>query len=510
MMTEVDHDDDEVVTLLEKKESENKRWKNDGCIRTQFIAPKLFYFFFFSAQGSLMPYLALYYKQLRLSAAEAGVVSGAKMYAAFLIIPLWSMLVDKFKVGKLVFIMSSTALMATMLIISMAPANICMTRHDRTRRDGLANDVPVFNYSPSMYNVGDVNTEFGSRYLSEPEIEDQTLMLSSKTGSFGHTELFIFFLIVTICGTLFSCPCLSLADSATVDLLARNSETHKYGNQRLFGSIGNGLAAFIVGASISQTDLCPGEERKVNYYWCFYTFAVFMFLSIIAGSRLQFNSRTDSKQATTRVCASLRHVLVNANYLIFLFTVFFDGMAMSFIKAFLFWFLKDLGGTQFLFSVITAVNCSVEVLVYFFSSYLIQRLGSVRVLCIGLLCYTVRFSFYTCMVKPWLVLVVEPLSGITTAALWAAIMSHVGDTAAKDSAFTLQGVIHSLHWGLGHGSGSVLGGILVHNIGPRNTFALFAIISAMNFLIYILVIYCYRENKKQKQDEDLLQNDLKE
>ncbi|XP_028415368.1 major facilitator superfamily domain-containing protein 6-like [Dendronephthya gigantea] len=476
MMSEVDHDDDEVVTLLEEKES------------------------------SLMPYLALYYKQLRLSAAEAGVVSGAKMYLAFLIIPLWSMLVDKFKVGKLVFIMSATALMATMLIISMAPANICMARQDRTRRDGLANV-----YSPSsMYNVGDVNTEFGSTYLSEPEIEDQTLMLLSKTGSFGHTELFIFLLLVTICGTLFSCPCLSLADSATMDLLARNSETHKYGNQRLFGSIGNGLAAFIVGASISQTDLCPGEERKVNYYWCFYTFAVFMFLSIIAGSRLQFNSRTDSKQATTRVCASLRHVLVNANYLIFLFTVFFDGMAMSFIEAFLFWFLKDLGGTQFLFSVITAVNCSVEVLVYFFSSYLIKRLGSVRVLCIGLLCYTVRFSFYACMVKPWLVLVVEPLSGITTAALWAAIMSHVGVTAAKDSAITLQGVIHSLRWGLGHGSGSVLGGILVHTIGPRNTFALFAIISAINFLIYMLVLYCCRENKKQRQDEDLLQNDLKE
>ena len=441
MMKEVDHDDGEVVSLLEEEEKDNKRWTNGGCISPKFIAPKLFYFFFFSAQGSLMPYLALYYKQLRLTAAEAGLVSGAKMYVAFLIIPLWSILVDKFKVGKLVFIMSTAALIATMLTISMAPADICIARHKTSRRSSLTMDFTAHKDNlSSEYYIGETSNELESSYQSsEPGFEDQSLMLSSETGSFGHFDLFLFLLLVTVCGTVFSCPCLSLADAATVDLLARNSETHKYGQQRLWGSIGNGLAAFIVGSSISQSNLCPGEERQVNYYWCFYIYAVFLFLSIIAGSRLQFSSRTDSSQGSTRVCSSLRQVLANSNYLIFLFTVFFDGVAMSFIKAFLFWFLKDLGGSQFLFSVITAVNCSTEVLMYFFSSYLIKRLGSIRVLCIGLLCYTVRFSFYTFMVKPWLVLVVEPLSGITTAALWAAIMSHVGVTAVKDSAVTLQG-----------------------------------------------------------------------
>jgi Na+/melibiose symporter-like transporter len=432
MMKEVDHNDDEVVSLLEEEEKENRRWTNGGCIRPQFIAPKMFYFLFFSAQGSLMPYLALYYKQLRLTAAEAGLVSGAKMYVAFLIIPLWSMLVDKFKVGKLVFIMSTTALIATMLTISMAPANTCGAKHGTSRRSALTMDFSLYN--------DNLSSEYYTEHYqsSEPNFSDHSLMLSSNSGSFGHADLFLFLFLVTVCGTVFSCPCLSLADSATVDLLVRNSEEHNYGKQRLWGSIGNGLAAFIVGSSISQTNLCPGEERQVNYYWCFYIYAVFLFLSIIAGSRLQFNSRTDS-HGSTRVCSSLRQVLANANYLVFLFTVFFDGVAMSFIKAFLFWFLKDLGGSQLLFSAITAVNCSVEVLMYFFSSYLIKRLGSIRVLCIGLLCYSVRFLFYTFLVKPWLVLVIEPLSGITTAALWAAIMSHVGVTAVKDSAVTLQG-----------------------------------------------------------------------
>ena len=88
MMKEVGHDDHEVVSLLDDKEKADDRPHNGRCrVNRQLVAPKLFYFLFFSAQGSLMPYLALYYKQLRLSAAEVGIVSGTKMYVAFLVIP---------------------------------------------------------------------------------------------------------------------------------------------------------------------------------------------------------------------------------------------------------------------------------------------------------------------------------------------------------------------------------------------------------------------------------------
>lgn len=442
MMKEVDNDDREIVSLLEKEEKDSY----GSCVNRQFIAPKLFYFLFFSAQGSLTPYLALYYKQLRLTAAEAGLVSGAKMYVAFLIIPLWSILVDKFKIGRLVFIMSTTALIVTMLTISMAPANVCEIQTTTTsERNSPFDEIPVLNQTmDSKYFSVQQNDRFLShdpREVATFDPHSLTLALNGSHSSDSHYNLFLFLFLVTVCGTVFSCPCLSLADSATVELLAKNSESHKYGNQRLWGSIGNGLAAFIVGATISRTNLCPGEQKEVNYYLCFYIFSVFLFLSIIAGSRLQFNSKEESScnNDSTQLLVSLRRVLANVNYLVFLFTVFFDGVAMSFIKTFLFWHLKDLGGSQFLFSVISAVNCSVEVLMYFFASSLIKRLGNIRVLYIGLLCYTVRLSYYTFIEKPWLVLIVEPLSGITTAALWSAIMSHVGITAMKESAFTLQG-----------------------------------------------------------------------
>ena len=64
------------------------------------------------------------------------------------------------------------------------------------------------------------------------------------------------------------------------------------------------------------------------------------------------------------------------------------------------------------------------------------------------------------------------------------------------------GVIHCLHWGLGHGSGQVIGGLLVHNLGSRKTFALFAFISALNFVLYLLVLRCKRTIKGQKQEEN--------
>ena len=450
MMKEVEHDDQEVVSLLEDQEDADGKpaaSRNYGNLSTrrQFIATKLFYFLFFAAQGSLMPYLALYYKQLRLTAAETGIVSGATMYIAVLIIPLWSMHVDKFKVGKLVFLMSTTALMVKMLTISMAPADVCEVEHEKmtkersTLNSDLPNGPPYSNYSA----VGLQHFGLVSRDVSDQAVPFvQPLTLAINGSDYSHFNLFLFLLLVTIGGTIVSCPCLSLVDTATVELLARNSETHNYGRQRLWGSIGNGLASFIVGASISKTNLCPEGEKQVNYYLCFYIYAVFLFFAIIVGSRLQFNSKTESSPHNTgssRIFSTLRHVIVNANYIIFLITVFFDGVAMSFIKTFLFWFLKDFGGTQFLFSVMSAVNCSIEVLMYFLSSVFIKRFGSIRVIFVALLCYAARFFFYAFVQNPWLVLAIEPLSGITTAALWSAIMSHVGVTAMKESVVTLQG-----------------------------------------------------------------------
>ena len=51
---------------------------------------KLFYFFFFSAFGSLFPLMGVYFKQLGMDAAQAGFLSGIRPIIEYLATPFWN------------------------------------------------------------------------------------------------------------------------------------------------------------------------------------------------------------------------------------------------------------------------------------------------------------------------------------------------------------------------------------------------------------------------------------
>merc|ERR1739848_444484 len=159
-----------------------------------------------------------------------------------------------------------------------------------------------------------------------------------------------------------------------------------------------------------------------------------------------------------------------------LLTAFVIGLSMSVMKTFLFWHLKDLGGTQMLFSLIPAVNTCSDVFMYFYSATVISRYGHVKVLYMSLICYSIRLAFYGFLRRPWFVLAVEPLSGITTAASWAAMTSYVGVSSTPEVATTMQGLLHGVHWGLGHGIVELVSGYMVAALGASQTFICFSVL----------------------------------
>lgn len=58
-------------------------------------------------------------------------------------------------------------------------------------------------------------------------------------------KAFFLLLLLIIIGEFFSAPAITLADSAVITLLGEDAD--KYGHQRMFGSLGWGLAMFFVG-----------------------------------------------------------------------------------------------------------------------------------------------------------------------------------------------------------------------------------------------------------------------
>ena len=211
-----------------------------------------------------------------------------------------------------------------------------------------------------------------------------------------------------------------------------------------------------------------------------------MTTALLVATQFKFSEGEKAAQERVGLRVGLQ-ALRSTKYLMFLFTALYLGFLMAFIKTFLFWHLKDLGGPQLLFSVISAVNCFAEVSMYFMSSRLIECIGHAKVLYLGLICYAIRLLYYASISNPWLVLPVEILPGITTAAVWAACLSYVSRNSIPGAKTTMQCILHGVHWGLGYGAGEIIGGLLVHRFGAPVTFIIFGLLCVVILVVYVLI-----------------------
>ncbi|XP_066935652.1 major facilitator superfamily domain-containing protein 6-like [Clytia hemisphaerica] len=471
-------------------------------VNRQLLLSKGYYFCFFSAWGSLLPYLALYFKQLMLTPSQVGVIMGLKPFVQFLATPVWGALVDKFHIHRFALVISMIALITSTFALSLVPGPkqqpIILEKHcNRTDRD-MNDEMSSLVGEPEIDKMV-LNDNTQDYYFSkdpDPWPLDFITNLSEEIYQkykIDATQTFTSLFLITLFGNVIASPALALVDTATLTMLGK--ESHRYGKQRLTGSLGWGMGAFIVGASLKTTHRCAISKNRevVDFIPSFYVFAVLMSLGLIISLKLHFNAK--KKAAQKRSLSVGLVALKQPTYLMFLFTALYLGFLMAFIKTFLFWHLKDLGGTQLLFSVISAVNCVAEVSMYFLSERLIKKIGEVRVLYLGLLCYSVRLFYYAVIPNTWMVLAVELLPGITTAAVWAACLSYVSKNSRPGAQTTMQCILHGVHWGLGYGAGEVIGGILVHHYGAPKTFVLFGCLCIVIFFIYLLINYIWRNSE---------------
>eukprot|EP00112_Aurelia_sp_Birch-Aquarium-sp1_P001757 Seg1190.11 transcript_id=Seg1190.11/GoldUCD/mRNA.D3Y31 product="Major facilitator superfamily domain-containing protein 6" protein_id=Seg1190.11/GoldUCD/D3Y31 len=510
-----EEDDSDRLSTTDERKRDNRRCPQ---VNRKLLLPKAFYYCFFSAWGSLLPYLALYFKQLLLTPSQVGILMGLKPFVNFLATPVWGAIVDKFHIHKFAMVVSMIALITATFAQCLVPGpeqqKVVINNHcnrtelsdfmqmtgqeiDKMVLPGAESETDSLSFFFSKARWPWV-MDFISTNLDQDPVHVKYKIDASKT----FTSLFL----ITLFGTLIASPALALVDTATLQMLGK--ETHRYGKQRLTGSLGWGMGAFIVGASLQTTHRCSLTKNReiVDYIPCFYVFAVLMTLGLVVSIKFKF--KVKNKGAAGTSLAVGLGALKSPTYVMFLFTALYLGFLMAFIKTFLFWHLKDLGGTQLLFSVISAVNCVAEVSMYFLSEKLIKKIGQIRVLYLGLICYSIRLFYYSVIPYTWLVLVVELLPGITTAAVWAACLSYVSLNSKPGAQTTMQCILHGVHWGLGYGAGEVIGGILVHHYGAPTTFVLFGILCIVVLLLYILINMIWGKKDKSHSRDDETQTDL--
>ena len=350
---------------------------------------KIFYFAFFAASASLLPFLVLFYKQLGLSGSQIGVLTAIPPFITLFAASFWGGLADATQQHrKLLFLALSGVIAMTLVILS----------------------------------------------------------LTTFLGLIAGVIAFAFFVA----------PIIPLVDHSALESLGERQS--QYGKLRLWGAIGWGLAAPLVG----------WLAERFSLGWIFYSYAIFMLIGLLVSFRLPI-SQTPLGQSFGQ---GMRLLLGTRQWLVFLALIFIIGLGAAVINNYLFLYMEQLGADKTLMGLALSAATLSETLVFLFSDRLLNRWDAYPILMLALAALAVRLLAYAITPNPWLILPVQLLHGLTFAAMWAAGVAYAHKIAPPGLGATAQGLMSGVAFGAAAAAGGLIGGLLYESIGLASTFGL--------------------------------------
>ena len=265
-----------------------------------------------------------------------------------------------------------------------------------------------------------------------------------------------------------------------------------YGIQRFVGNFGAIIFAPLGGYLI---DLQSEEGSKPDF-----TAAIYIYLALkLAAAFMILCIRLDFRAPGERILQNLAQVLRNVEVMVFLIQMMFAGTFWGFIEAFLFWYLDDLGASKFLMGWTVAVGMIVSLPFLVFSGPITDVIGHINVIVLGMVAYFVRLVGYSFLTDPVYVYPFEALEGFTMALMMTSAVTYVAKISTPATIASVMGIMGALFFGIGKGSGSLFGGLLMSYIGARNTFRYFAANAMVCALLYLIFQFCYVRPQRAKR-----------
>lgn len=473
-------------------------------IDRSLVVYKVFYFFYFAAMGSLLPYLALYFKHsLQLPAYLVGIVIGIRPFCLFVSAPILGTIADKYSKVRAVLVVALFAYVVSSLVVTVVPpvSMSCLSEvnkklnvtknetqnihgnHTTKQENVLKNAIRKHKLEQKAHKHIEIKERGNTDLWKQNWIFDVYRKLDPRTYEKAKV-VFVVVLTITIAGELLGSTSNTLSDVAVLQNLG-NTPTD-YGEQRLWGEIGWGITAFITGSIVThqygeQTDICPNKVFDI-YRPFFYVYAALMTIALLVATRFKFS---DSDKHIGERCTLFKsfEVFTHLEYIVFAVFSLILGIAFGAAEAFLGIHLLDLGATTSLFSALVGVHCLSNMTMYYTSVYLTKKFGQIRLIAIGLAAYSIRFFYFSIIPSAWLVLPMELFSGFCEAMVWSSLVSYVG-TPPRIGA-TLQGILHGLYYGLGRGLGQIIGGVLIKSYSEMSFFRYFSLVMLLLFFAFL-------------------------
>ncbi|KAK4315572.1 hypothetical protein Pmani_013213 [Petrolisthes manimaculis] len=273
--------------------------------------------------------------------------------------------------------------------------------------------------------------------------------------------------VVAWCGLTTS---IVMSDTTCFQLLG--SEASKYGEQRLFGSIGWGLLVVVTGALI---DFVSAGHAEKDYTPAFVLCVAILFLDLLAASRLQITGREKGGGGAGAVA----RLMFEPRVVLFVICCVVVGISTGVLWTFQLMLVEDVAyawdchfpAMKLLQGLIMGVQCFGGELPFFFlSGWFIRKLGHVHCMSLVIIVFGLRYIIYYAVVNPWFFLPVELLNGFTFGIFYATMTSYASFMAPPGTEATMQGIVGAAFEGIGVATGGLLGGSLYRSVGGSRTF----------------------------------------
>lgn len=301
------------------------------------------------------------------------------------------------------------------------------------------------------------------------------------TGIFGLGFLssndYFILMIVAIFVAIFQSAIIPVSDSISLNYTSRVKVN--YGNIRLFGSLGFGLAVFIM-----------GRLSEYNPAVIFYSF----FFSLLAASLFGFRIPKEKGSPNKNLFSGIKEILTYRKFVVFLiitFMIFGPNMANN---AFFGLFVEDSGGTYTGIGIAFLIAVLSEIPFMKAAGNWIQKIGILEVALIAGTVSLVRWILYFTQPSLSIVYITTFIQGFSIGLFIPAGLQYIKEITPVHITATAVTLYSAIGNGLGNWFSTFLGGILYEEYNVYTVYLFFGIMALMGVLLLVWLI------KEEKAD----------
>lgn len=307
----------------------------------------------------------------------------------------------------------------------------------------------------------------------------------------GSATFWIYFALRMI-ATFFMASLFTMMDALTLAVAKKHGGD--YGKQRFFFIVGLATIPLLAGSIVDWRKASTGFA---DYGAAFYVGAALTLVAGLLVMRLQFQVEETQENILRNVMKLVTRMEVNVHFVMVLLL----GTNWGFIESFLFLYLDTLGAPTYLMGLTLTVGSLVGLPVMFVADTVIDKLGRAAVFALSFFSYSVRLIGYSYIRDPWLVFIFEAFEIITYQLMWVAAMTSCPVLAPKGLLATMTALTGTIHFSLGRGLGSLVGGYLIAAMSFPAAFRTFSAATFVCGVIYVVVHYFYLRKKMPPREE---------